>query len=147
MDRFQSFTVLITRINRSIHKIKAAEMAEFQLKSAHVSCLYYLYKESGLTAKELADICEEDKASISRSLEYLEEQGYISCASSAKKRYKATLFLTESGRELGARISEKIDGVLDPAGMGIDEADRATMYESLAIISENLERICEKYGG
>ena len=32
----------IARINRSIKRIKSAEMAEFQLKGPYVSCLYYL---------------------------------------------------------------------------------------------------------
>ena len=69
-ERFQTFTVLITKLNRCIRKIKTEEMAEFDLKSPHVSCLYYLYKADSLTAKELCDICEEDKANISRSFIY-----------------------------------------------------------------------------
>ena len=145
-ERFKNFTVLIMKINRSIHKIKTEEMAEFNLKSPHVSCLYYLYKEGALTAKELCDVCEEDKASLSRSLDYLESNGYVSCASSAKKRYKAPLTLTEKGREVGAQIAEKVDRVLDPASMGLSEEHRAIMYESLALVCENLEKICKKYG-
>lgn len=145
-ERFKNFTVLITKINRSIHKIKSEEMAEFHLKSPHVSCLYYLYKEGALTAKQLSDICEEDKASLSRSLDYLEENGYVSCASSAKKRYKAALTLTEKGIEVGARIAEKVDRVLDPASLGLSVENREIMYESLALISDNLEKICKKYG-
>lgn len=38
--RFETFTVLISSINRCIKKIKAEEMAECDLKSIHVSCLY-----------------------------------------------------------------------------------------------------------
>ena len=76
-ERFQTFTVLISNINRAIYKIKAEEMSEFDLKSSHVSCLYYLYQKTSLTAKELCDICEEDKANISRSMEYLEKNGYL----------------------------------------------------------------------
>ncbi len=49
-DRFASFTVLITRINRSIRKLKNQGMAEYHLRSVHVSCLYYLYTEQPLTA-------------------------------------------------------------------------------------------------
>ena len=49
MERFQTFTVLITSINRSIHKIKTEEMAEFNLKSAHVNCLYYLGLKGDMT--------------------------------------------------------------------------------------------------
>lgn len=41
-ERFETFTVLITRISRSIKRIKADEMADFELKGPHVSCLYYL---------------------------------------------------------------------------------------------------------
>ena len=76
-ERFKTFTVLMANINRSIRKIKTEEMAEFRLKSPHVSCLYYLYKENALTAKELCDICEEDKANISRTIDYLETNGYL----------------------------------------------------------------------
>ena len=39
-ERFETFTVLITRISRSIKRIKADEMADFELKGPHVSCLY-----------------------------------------------------------------------------------------------------------
>ena len=42
-NRFETFTVLINRISRNIRKIKNQEMAEYGLRSAHVSCLYYLY--------------------------------------------------------------------------------------------------------
>ena len=37
-ERFETFTVLIARINRGIKRIKAEEMAEFGLKGPHVSC-------------------------------------------------------------------------------------------------------------
>ena len=32
-EHYETFTVLIARINRSIKRIKSAEMAEFQLKA------------------------------------------------------------------------------------------------------------------
>ena len=107
-NRFKLFTVLTTRINRFIKKIKAEEMAEFNLKSTHVSCLYYLYVESSLTAKELCDICDEDKGAISRSLDYLEKNGYLKCESNAEKRYKSPLELTELGKCVAEKISKKI---------------------------------------
>lgn len=51
-ERFETFTVLITRISRSIKRIKADEMADFELKGPHVSCLYYLSQRDGMTAAE-----------------------------------------------------------------------------------------------
>ena len=67
-DRFETFTVLISSVSRSIRRIKTETMAEYNLKSPHVSCLYYLYKRPGMTAAELCELCEEDKAAASRSI-------------------------------------------------------------------------------
>ena len=143
-ERFETFTVLINRISRNIRKIKNQEMAEYHLRSAHVSCLYYLYSEERLTATELCERCEEDKATISRALDFLETNGYISCEVQGAKRYRAPLFLTEKGKEVGEQISDKINGVLDSISGGLTEEERLAFYRSLSIISESLERISRK---
>lgn len=145
-ERFHTFTVLIGSINRCIHKIKAEEMAEFDLKSSHVSCLYYLYKATSLTAKELCDVCREDKANISRAVKYLEKNGYLVCSSKTVKRYQSPLSLTEMGRTVGARIAEKVDSILDKAGEGVSEEARTIMYQVLRSIEGNLQNMCAAYG-
>ncbi|MBQ1226289.1 MAG: winged helix DNA-binding protein [Clostridia bacterium] len=144
-ERFNTFTVLIAKINRTIRRIKTEEMAGFDLKSTHVSCLYYLYINEALTSKELCDICMEDKASVSRSIEYLENKGYLKPAEKESKRYKRLLELTEKGKEIGKRLYEKINEILDQSSKGITEDERETMYRSLESISENLQKICDKY--
>lgn len=144
-ERFKTFTVLIARISRSIRRIKTEEVAELHLKSPHVSCLYYLYKGKGLTAKELCDVCDEDKAAISRSIEYLVKEGFVVRGEEENKRYKTHLTLTQKGEAAAESIVEKIDGILDEAGAGLSEADRMNFYKSLALISENLQKICDEY--
>lgn len=146
-ERFRTFTVLIAKISRSIRKIKTGEMEQFNLKSPHVSCLYYLYKFNSLTAKELCDICQEDKASTSRSIEYLENNGYIVCESNLKKRYNSAFSLTNKGEDIAKSLVEIIDKVLDLASVGLSEEKRAIMYESLTLISDNLENLCKNYEG
>ena len=143
-NRFKLFTVLISKVNRCIKKIKAEEMAEFNLKSAHVSCLYYLYEEESLTAKELCDICDEDKAAISRSIDYLETNGYLNCDSKTVKRYRSPLKLTEKGKLVAQKLSEKINRILAEAGFGLSDEHRAIFYNSLNLITNNLEKISNK---
>lgn len=140
-ERFETFTVLINRISRNIRKIKNQEMADYDLRSAHVSCLYYLYTTDGATATELCERCEEDKATISRALDYLETNGYITCGTVNSKRYKSPLHLTEKGREVGKKIADKIDGVLDAVSVGLTEEERIAFYRSLSIISDSLDAI------
>ena len=98
-ERFETFTVLINRISRNIRKLKNREMAAYDLRSAHVSCLYYIYSLEGVTATELCEQCEEDKATVSRALDHLEARGFIVRAPGNGKRYKSPLYLTEKGRE------------------------------------------------
>lgn len=143
-DRFETFTVLIAKICRNIRKIKNREMADYDLRSPHISCLYYLYTSDGLTATDLCERCEEDKATISRSLEHLENNGYLTRESKSAKRYKSPLTLTEKGKEVGKKISEKIDLALNEISAGLTEEERVALYRSLNIISDRLETISKR---
>ena len=146
-ERYKVFTGLITKISRDIRKIKTEEMQEFGLSNMHVSCLYYLYKEKSLTAKELIDISLEDKAALSRALSHLEEKGYIKCDSELKNRYTSAFELTDQGLMVAEKIAIKIDKILDFVGDGVSDKERKNMYECLMKISENLDKYCGRYGG
>lgn len=143
--RFKAFTTLITNINRYIKRIKTEEMQQFDLKSVHVSCVYYLYKEGSLTIKELCEVCDEDKANISRAVEYLEDRGYIIKRTKGSKRYKSPIELSDDGKNMGSIIADKIHNIFLEVTSDIPEEDREAMYRSLEVISENLRKYCDGY--
>ena len=143
-ERFQTFTICISRINRSVRRIKTKVMSGFNLKAPHVSCIYYLYVSGGLTTMELCEICDEDKGGISRSIESLQRDGYIVKPNCDTKRYKSPLLLTEKGKEVGKFLCEKIDEVLAEASLGLSDEDRNILYKGLGLISKNLETLAEK---
>ena len=138
-ERFETFTVLIAKISRNIKKIKNQEMLEYGLRSVHVTCLYYLYSSESLTATDLCELCEEDKATISRGLEFLEENGYIVCETQSGKRYKSALLLTEKGMDVGKNITDKINFVLNEVCTDLSEDERVEFYRCLKVISDSLE--------
>ena len=138
-ERFETFTVLINRISRNIRKIKNQEMAEYNLRGAHVSCLYYIYSLNEVTATDLCERCEEDKATISRALDYLDTKGYITREEDSARRYKSPLLLTDKGVEVGKKIADKINDVLDAISGRLTDEERAEFYRSLSIISESLD--------
>ncbi|MBQ8320324.1 MAG: winged helix-turn-helix transcriptional regulator [Clostridia bacterium] len=145
MEKFETFTVLIAKIGRSIRRLKTEEMAEFELKSPHVSCLYYLYLKGPLTAKELGEISAEDKAALSRSVEGLEEMGLIEPERGDKKRYKTPLKLTARGEEVAGRIALKADAIVKAAGKDMTEEERNIFYRCLTDICDNLQALCDGY--
>lgn len=120
-------------------------MAEYKLRSVHTSCLYYLYSTEGLTATELCERCEEDKATISRALDYLENNGFLKCESKSVKRYKSILVLTDKGNLVGKKIANKIDSVLEEISVGLTDEERTDFYRYLSVISQNIEAVAQHY--
>ncbi len=143
-ERFETFTVLINKISRNVRKLKNREMAEYGLRSTHVSCLYYLYSADALTAAELCERCEEDKATISRALEFLEAGELIVCECKTGKRYKSPWRLTEKGRDAAREIVGKVNAVLDGVGVGLTDEQRDAFYSYLTVISDRLEEATEQ---
>lgn len=141
-ERFQAFTRIVASVSRSIYRIKSEAMSQFGLKSSHVSCIYYIYRAESITASCLCDMCEEDKANISRSLRYLEENGYVVRDNPYSSRHRGRLSLSEKGRYIGKFLSEQVDRVIGIASEGVDDQERGIMYTALGKISKNLESIC-----
>ena len=137
-NRYEVFTTLINSINRSIRRIKNEAMKDYNLKSHHVSCLYYLYKEGGLTPTELTEYCDEDKAAISRSLDFLEKNEYLIRAKN-KKQYNCKIVLTKKGQEVAKYITQKIDNILVEVDELILEENRNVFYETLKLIEISLK--------
>ena len=151
-NRFETFTVLIASINRSIRRIKTEEMSEYGLKSPHVSCLYYLHKNPSMTAAELCEVCDEDKAAVSRSLLYLENNGFLVRDGNTSERvreggkhYRSPLALTEKGTRIARSLAERIDHVLEAVSFGVSETDRDIMYRTMKQIDANLRTLCDGY--
>lgn len=144
LNRFETFTVLINRINRNIRKIKNYEMSDCNLRSAHISCLYYLYHNKGITPSELCEKCEEDKATVSRSLDYLKKNGFIAIEHDDNKKYKSPIILTDKGTETGKELSEKINRILASAGGDLTVSERELFYRILTSVSNSLDSIVEK---
>ncbi len=144
-ERFERFTVLVSKISRLIRKIKTEEVKKYQLRSQHVYCVYYVYKSEALTATELCELCNEDKGAISRTIDFLEEKGLIAIDKEENKRYKLLIRLTEEGKKIGEEISQRVEEILSKVGNKITEKERELMYQGLSQICDDLEKITKYY--
>lgn len=141
MGRFETFSMLIAKINRNMRKLKAQEMQQFDLRSSHVQYIYHLYKEKALSLKQLSEICISDKAAVSRGIDELQALGYVK--QSDRRQYKLFFSLTEAGEEIGEKLSLRVDSVLKATSLGLSDEERRAFYNHLTIISENLQRIVD----
>ncbi len=144
IQRFEKLVTGITRIYKSIQKIKKNQMNILGLKGTHVMCLHFLSRyPEGLTAARLSQLCNEDKAGISRILADLEQKRLIRYSGQENgKKYRAKAMLTETGKNEALKIKKLILRAVKAGGKGLAEKELEIFYRALFTIAENLEQVC-----
>ena len=140
LDRFEKFSFTIAEISRCWHKIATDEMEEYGLKGAYSVYFTTLYRyPEGLTAVQLGELCNRDKADVSRAASVLEEKQLIQKIPTGGKTYRTPLTLTQQGRMIAQHINEKAIAAVEYASQGVPDEKRETFYEVLELISNNLQ--------
>ena len=106
-------------------------MHKYNLRSYHISCLYNLYKHKGITATDLVEMTQQDKASISRSIDFLQDNEYIYCQSKTLKKYKSGGYYTYNSKDLESYLNYEIQKLLDNATIQIKQIDTTGLPTSL----------------
>ena len=144
ISKYELFSSSVSCLYRDIQKIERNEMAKFGLKGPHAQCLLALSRyPEGITAAKLCEICEKDKAAISRSVAELEERGLLQRIGRNGLRYRAVLKLTRAGEHASGAVNEKARQAVEQAGEGLNDAQREVFYKVLAQIADNLHAICK----
>ena len=142
-SRYELLSGSISSMYHDIQKIERTEMAHYGLKGPHAQCLLAMKKHpEGITAARLCEVCEKDKAAVSRILAELEEAGMILRENRNGSRYRAILLLTDRGQEAAAAVVEKARLAVELAGKGFGAEEREVFYRVLSIISGNLHKLC-----
>ncbi len=134
---FENFTINILKLNKLVQKIKNYEMREYDLKTIHVMCAYFLYHyPQGLTASELVRLTLEDKAAISRALKTMQDKGFIQYDNN---KYNAPIQLTDDGRKLALAIGDKAERAVKAGSADMTDEERIFFYKNLSSIADQLE--------
>lgn len=143
VSRFEHFSASISCIYRYIQRIERTEMEKYGLKGPHAQCLLAMRRyPEGITAARLCEVCDKDKAAISRMMTELEEKGMVSRGDEKGNRYRMQLRLTALGEEAADHVEQRAKLAVEEAGSGMTEEQRATLYAVLDLIAGNLQTIC-----
>ena len=145
ISRFEQFSASITSISRYIQRIERVEMEKYGLKGASAQCLLAMQRyPQGITAARLCEVCDKDKAAVSRIVAELEEKNMVTRGDDGGGRYRALLKLTELGEEAAEHVEQRAKQAVEEAGTGLTDQQRAMMYAALDLIAGNLQMISEK---
>ena len=140
LGRYTQFTAAVANLYKAVQKIERDEMNRHGLKGPHVPCLVTLCGHpEGMTATELADACDKDKAAISRALTELEQAQLIA----RDGGYRGGIYLTEQGLRIAMDLQERVRLAVELAGRGLTDPERGVFYQCLAQIEANLAHIAQ----
>ena len=123
-------------------KIERDEMEKYGLRGSYVQYLIAMTRyPEGVTSTKLSEVCDKDKAAISRIVAEMESKGLITRESDKNNLYRAKLVLTEEGKKAADFVCERAEKAVTAAGMGLGDDDRKIFYGALAIFEANLRRI------
>lgn len=139
-QRFTTFTIKISRLNKLIQKLKADGMGQFGLKGVDTLCLYQLAEHTSMTFSEIAERCDLDGALVSRTLRSLVAKGMVE-KDGAPGKYHARYSLTEPGRVQTDEIIRIIHTIQSQADEGISHEDLTVFYRVLLRLTDNFEKM------
>lgn len=142
LRRFGQFSSIIFGIQRHIQKLERAEMESCGYKGSYAQYLVILTQYSeGLSASQLCEICDKDKAAVSRITTEMQEKGLIERDQSANHIYRVKLKLTEEGRRVATFVCDKVMTVVGEVGKEMTEAEREIFYGALDRIHARLQAL------
>ena len=142
LDRFSRFSYAITEISRHWHRLTTDEMAKYGLKGTHsIYLLTLIQYPDGLTAPQLCETCDRDKADVSRMMAIMEEKGLVCKECNGNSKYRGIFRLTESGIAAAEYVRHRANLAVALAGKDLTAENREIFYESMESILANLRQL------
>ncbi len=142
IERFERFSYAVTEISRHWHKLTTDEMTKYGLKGTHSIYLLTLLKyPEGLSALQLCQLCDRDKADVSRMMSIMEEKRLVSKVCAGTSKYRGVFRLTETGMEAAEHVRRRASQAVEIAGKDLSEEHREIFYASMESIINNLRQL------
>ena len=108
-DRFDRFYLMISSCSKSLQRLRSLGMLPYGLTGAHTMCLRHLYNApDGLTRTKLVNLCDIDKAQVSRIINDLCAKGYVYETDNENANYRKRLNLTPLGKDITEEINKLV---------------------------------------
>lgn len=143
--KYEQFLFVVSGLHRYIQKIERDEMEKYGYKGAYAQYLAAMSRyPKGVTSAQLCEICDKDKAAVSRIVAEMEAKGLVIREAENDTLYRAKLCLTDEGRRAADFVCRRAQAAVTEGGKGLEEEERRVFYKALDLISGNLEKISKE---
>ncbi len=144
LDRFGQFSSTMFAVWRDIQRIERDEMEKFGYKGAYAQYLVLLKQHpDGLIASRICELCDKDKAAVSRILGEMQEKGLVARDTDTERVYRGKVHLTEEGSRIADYICEKACAAVTVVNKEMTEEERTLFYGTLDRIATVLQELAK----
>lgn len=118
----------------------AAELKALGLRVPDWRVLATLYARRHLSMRELADLCSIDRTTLSRTMDRMQDAGWVARIADSRDLRVTRLSLTASGERLFARLWPAVDRINRAAIDGLPRGAVDLLAWTLGRMKENLDR-------
>ncbi|MGO4533874.1 MarR family winged helix-turn-helix transcriptional regulator [Leifsonia sp. 2MCAF36] len=131
-DLSGALRVAVARLSRRLR----AEKADDELSDSQTAALAYLVREGSGTIGRLSEFERVRPPSMNRTVNRLEEAGYVQRTADASDGRKVVVVPTERGAEVVAQTRQRRDAWLHQRLRTLSPEERATLAEAARIMRE-----------
>ncbi len=146
INRFEQFSYVVSGLNRYIQKIERDEMEKYGYKGSYAQYLVVLDRfDDGVTMTRLCELCDRDKAAVSRVIAEMEAKGLVEKKKEGYKIYKSHIMLTKEGKDVANFVCKRArDAVMAVGDDIMTDDERKLFYNVLLTISHRLEAMTKE---
>ena len=143
--KVESFSLGIHELYRSMHINESEVMNRYGLRGAYVKYLVaMLQSPDGLTMSQLCEVCDQDKAAVSRAVSELVGREFIWRDNPRGNHYRARIKLTERGTEIAKEVCASSEAIFEEAVSVLTDEQKASLCEISAAVFKNIHEITMK---
>lgn len=131
---------LIRLCARGFNRSLSRRLADHGIPFGHWVFLRILWKQQGLTQKELSELASLTEPTVHSALTKLDKLGIVERRTEDGNRRKQHAYLTQKGRDLQAVLEPLAVEANEVALRGIPDAERERLHDLMIAILKNLAR-------
>lgn len=139
--KVNEFGVLIRGITSNVNIFISSKIEKYGIKQGQFEYFLLIYNTPGINQLEIARLKNVGKASVTKALKILEDDGFIKRVADEKDKRNTICFLSEKGEEIADELLRVKSNVESEIFEGFTDKDKNMFYNYLSKLYKNSEKI------
>ncbi len=135
--------VLIRGITANVNFFISSKVEKHGIKQGQYEYFLHIFSSPGINQLELARLINVGKASVTKALKILEDDGFIRREADAKDRRNTLCYITEKGEKIVDSLMDVKIKAQDELFKGFKNEDINSFYKYLLLLNQNSKDLVE----